>query len=405
MLDSIHVENYKSVKNLDLHLGRINVFIGENGAGKSNILEAIALAGAAQAGKLDNEFLVSRGIRVTSPKFMRSAFEPDTDGSPISVRVVEDGVDANFNLFNDNQPYSNWTERTNDLKIKDINVFLEAVKEFTQNNSSKNASKRSINALRAKLELAIEKFDSDFQPSEAISFSFADAKSKRVSIKLRPPVKSLSDFIVYSPENSALRQLTKEGQIEPLGIYGEGLLKLLTVMQHAEDKSDIETVKDALRMFSWFEDFEIPENNVEGVMKISDRFLYTHCEPFDQFSPNEGFLFAAFYFALFTSKLTPSFFAVDNIDASLNPALCEEMMKRLGVLAKTHNKQAILTTHNASILDGLDLRDPEQKLFAVSRNLDGYTQVDEVKLKHKTEKPTRLSALFTGGLIGGLAHF
>jgi predicted ATPase len=31
MLSNIHIENYKSVADLDLDLGRLNVFIGANG--------------------------------------------------------------------------------------------------------------------------------------------------------------------------------------------------------------------------------------------------------------------------------------------------------------------------------------------------------------------------------------
>ena len=74
MIRKVRVENYKSIANLTLDLGRLTVLIGANGSGKSNILEAIALASAAAQDKLDNEFLISRGIRVTETRFMRSAF-------------------------------------------------------------------------------------------------------------------------------------------------------------------------------------------------------------------------------------------------------------------------------------------------------------------------------------------
>jgi len=41
-IKSLHIQNYKSIKNLDITLNpKLNVFIGENGAGKSNIFEAI----------------------------------------------------------------------------------------------------------------------------------------------------------------------------------------------------------------------------------------------------------------------------------------------------------------------------------------------------------------------------
>src|SRR6266436_6241803 len=74
MIRKVRVENYKSIPDLALDLGRVTVLIGANGSGKSNIVEAIALASAAAHYKLDNEFLISRGIRVTETRFMRSAF-------------------------------------------------------------------------------------------------------------------------------------------------------------------------------------------------------------------------------------------------------------------------------------------------------------------------------------------
>src|SRR5450631_2672512 len=74
MIRKVRIENFKSIPDLTLDLGRITVLIGANGSGKSNILEAIALASAASQNKLDNEFLSSRGIRVTDTRFMRSAF-------------------------------------------------------------------------------------------------------------------------------------------------------------------------------------------------------------------------------------------------------------------------------------------------------------------------------------------
>src|SRR5271168_1639950 len=74
MIRKVRVENFKSIPDLTLDLGRVTVLIGANGSGKTNILEAIALASAAAQNKLDNEFLISRGIRVTETRFMSSAF-------------------------------------------------------------------------------------------------------------------------------------------------------------------------------------------------------------------------------------------------------------------------------------------------------------------------------------------
>ena len=74
MIRKIQITNYKSIDKLEFQLGRINVLIGENGAGKSNMLETIALAGAAASDKLNNEFLTLHGIRGTRPEYIWPAF-------------------------------------------------------------------------------------------------------------------------------------------------------------------------------------------------------------------------------------------------------------------------------------------------------------------------------------------
>ena len=51
MIRKVRVENYKSIADLTLDLGRITVLIGANGSGKTNILEAIALVSAAEQNK------------------------------------------------------------------------------------------------------------------------------------------------------------------------------------------------------------------------------------------------------------------------------------------------------------------------------------------------------------------
>ncbi len=43
MIKKLHVENFKSIKNLDIDCSRVNIFIGEPNTGKSNILESVGI--------------------------------------------------------------------------------------------------------------------------------------------------------------------------------------------------------------------------------------------------------------------------------------------------------------------------------------------------------------------------
>lgn len=390
MISSISIKNYKSIKELDMELGRVTVLIGENGCGKSNILEAIALCSAAAADKLDHEFLSSRGIRVPDDsRFMRSAFDVQDVTNNITIaaagnqEVEEASIVSELKEYRcvlrnkENSPYSSWS----------------------------NIALRKADSTDAKLMSLMKTFDaSDFvnEPSK-VNEIFSEMNA---IFRVRLGIPSLLEFLVYSPENTSLRTFETEQQIQPLGIKGEGLFKLLTVLSSEENKDRLAEIKQELMLLDWFDDFNLAAGVLTGERNINirDKYLDESLSYFTQKSANEGFLFLLFYFTLFVSRETPSFFAIDNIDASLNPKLCSRLLKELALLAKTHDKQAIVTTHNPAILDGLNLNDDEQRLFVVSRNKLGHTRVKRVFKPELSEgqTPVPLSEAFLRGYLGGL---
>lgn len=402
MLKTFTIENYKSIERMTLNLGRVNVLIGENGAGKSNILEAMALAGAAQAGKLDNEFLSSRGIRAVKPNLMRSAF-PDKGSRDIVLSSTgSNDVVAKYVLQNDDGPYSSWSVK---IARENFSKFLtkERMLDLLASNFADVPDSEQIKALRTLAEALTNAIDgtedgkADTQPRR---YEIIPQAAKFMMEVFPEPDDNLSDFVVFSPEHSSLRVFEHESQIEPLGVHGEGLLKLLTVLEKDKNSEPIKQIKSALCMLGWFSGYVINQDDAPR-MDITDRFL-ANGTTFDQRSANEGFLYIAFYFALFCSNLTPSIFAIDNIDASLNPKLCRAMIAQLSVMAARNNKQVILTTHNPAVLDGLDLADDAQRLFVIERDMDGRTQAFR---RHKPQyegKPRKLSELFMAGTLGGL---
>ena len=381
MIRTVHIENYKSITNLDLELGRVTVLIGANGSGKSNLLEAVAIASAASQDKLENEFLSSRGIRVTETRFMRAAFEIPparfskhgevaVDGSLLLEKTEieisgESGVAFGCELEPDEgTSYPRWNT-TFKTRAEDFRSYLKSI------------------GLPADADVTFE-----------ILRSVMMRKSG-----------TLPGFLIYAPENSSLRIFQSEGQILPLGYKGEGLfahLKWLHAPAHADR---LLKIKEKLDLIDWFETFDIPSDLAPGErsIRIRDRYLPAGVL-FDQRSANEGFLFLLFYLTLFLSPETPAFFAIDNVDASLNPKLCTEMIRQLASLAAEYDKQVIFTTHNPAILDGLDLANPEHRLIVVDRNKSGHTRVRRVEAPKpgSGESPVSLSAAFTRGYIGGL---
>jgi hypothetical protein len=117
----------------------------------------------------------------------------------------------------------------------------------------------------------------------------------------------LGDFVIYSPETSAIRTFEREGQIPPLGIRGEGLLKLLRVLA-SEDQDSWHALQYNLKLLDWLVGIDIDHDSAlpEQSIRIRDRFMAATYPAFDQRSANEGFLYLLFFFALILSKATPS---------------------------------------------------------------------------------------------------
>ena len=130
VIRNIQISNFKSIASQSIPLGRFTVLIGENGAGKSNILEALVMASAASTGRLEREILIGRGMRMTSPTLMRSAFEEEENKKPIEIAVTykQNGHEKDFffSITHDGKPYSDWHVAKNDINpddvIKDIDM-------------------------------------------------------------------------------------------------------------------------------------------------------------------------------------------------------------------------------------------------------------------------------------------
>lgn len=367
MIQHIKIENYKSIPSLELDLGRVNVLVGENGCGKTNILEAVALGAAVSDDTMVADgFLAFKGVRVTDPHLMFSGFEEAKED--VKVTFSEDAGTFPLRIIHIDDPGEYW---------------LLGTVEY---------------ATRKEAEVLMAESNGDFMIAFEKGRHLYTDKVRRTNIP---------SFLLYAPENTHLRRFDDEGQIRPLGIRGEGLFSHLADLTR-KDPAVFQKINETLQLIDWFGDFEIPNDLIfnERRIRIRDRYLDEGIQYIDQRSSNEGFLYLLFYVTLFISPYTPKFFAIDNIDNALNPRLCAKLIEVLIRLAKENDKQVLLTAHNPGLLDGLNLTDPEQRLFVISRNKVGHTKALRIEQKPSANghEPVRLSEQFLRGYIGGLPN-
>lgn len=345
---------------MTLSLGNVNVFIGANGSGKSNILEAIAMVAAERSAQIEVNSMIQKGIRIAKPDLMISSFYGQPSNSTINVNIS--GTEG---------------ER---IKYAVTNLAPEDIY------STWNAP-WSTGARRGNIKEAVEKTD-----------------------KLR---EYLSKYLIYSLSINALRGLTSESLQYPLGLNGEGLDVLLNNISKEEIIQIKESAKDYI---SWIEDIFFDSEEIykmqgyklgrsKSNLYFRDKFMQKKNNLFSAENANEGALELLFYLTLFISRKTPDFFAIDNIENGLNPRLCRFLMKKICELAVKNGKQVLITTHNPAILDGLNLNDGSQRLYVVTRNDEGKTQAKRIQTKEQTsEQRMMLSEMWMKGLIGGVPY-
>lgn len=418
MISEIRIQNFKSIHDLTLKPGRVTVIIGENGSGKSNILEAIAFAAGAAAGKLDGEYLYNRGVRVADWPWMTSAFAHEKDAKkqspPMFFRVRDEEIDDE--LIYQVQPafraadasFHGWEVKPQvgprDLQMAREATTREQLLEVVEKLKEKVLVEFPDQATREQMQTFLATHAESF----GLSLAAVSAHDARASVFAETT--GWGDFLIYAPENTVLRTPPPEGAIEPLGTRGEGLLRLLQSFGEGNFADRLPDMKERLGLFGWFKDFLVPDEAATDVarLQIHDKWLAQDRAVFDQRSANEGFLYLLFYFTALMSWRTPRFFALDNVDNALNPKLCSALMRQIVELARKYDKQVICTTHNPAILDGLNINDDDQRLYTVQRDEDGHTTINRVRppTPQPGKAPTKLSAAFLAGNIGGLPdHF
>jgi predicted ATPase len=369
MIKEIRIQNYKSIVDLTLELGKTNVFIGENGCGKTNILESFAMLSGAKNDRLTAQDLSNVGVRVAKPSLTRSSFASNYTDNEVFFKLK-------FN--HNNQP-----------KLKSKIYKSTIINEGKDSIHSKWIEREREDKKR---EL-VARIDSEYYEL------LLQGNSRELSSFLK-------EYLIYDLNTPALRGQTPQSFLSPMGIKGEGLDVALASL----GKNEMDKLLEFKYLISWLDEMildandELKFNNLRikgnSQLYFSDKFMKKNAL-FNSENANEGVLHILFYLTLSLHKESPNFFAIDNIETALNPHLCRELMKIITDLNK--DKQVLITTHNPAILDGLDLTNDEIRLFAVRRNRKGYTEARRIQFKSGTEKKHKLSEMWMEGTLGAIS--
>lgn len=396
MLTNLTVRTFKSLHDVTVDLALVNVFIGANGSGKTNLLEALGIISAAADGRVDDRTLIGRGVRPGVPALYKSAF-PSNGGAKIPPHLFfgsYDGEHARYEVTLHNpltDPAPAWRFKT------------EAWVDENQTHVSRGPAQRS-------------KTD----PERGLAALHAVEVPNGPASDL---LKSLQTYVIFSPATSVLRGVSPETQPrQPLGLSGGNLPRAVQELIHQGrvDKRSRRICSEALGLIDWAKSFGSSRAAglalspaaaaSEFVVRFRDKFMREGRNTLSGYDASEGALYVLFLAVLSGHFESPALCAVDNADHGLNPRLARSLINRFchWHLASTNERQVLLTTHNPLVLDGLPLQDDRVRLFAVSRTVSGRTRVRRVlvdeEMRAKAERGWTLSRLWVMGHLGGVPN-
>ena len=364
MLNRLKIKGFKSLTDIDIELGRVNVLVGANGSGKTNLLESLGLLKVGlnihNNQILDSEWysnsqaLLRSGIRPAVPRMYFSGF-PETE--------------------------------------KAEKIHIEAT---------------SGTAMRVTFQLTSTE---SFNPS--MTFEPNEKKTNDLFFLY-------SDYSIFSPVTPVLRGTMPDiSQRRPIGIAGGRLAEAV------EELLDVEAgrfgdlpLEDLLELLDWVDEIAVvpPSRDLidvnvptsRSIIRFTDRWMQEGRNQFSAHDASEGALYVLFSLVLAMHPQSPGLFAIDNFDQAMHPRLARAATRVFcdQLLESSPPRQALLTTHNPLVLDGLDLRDDRIRLFAVERNHRGASQVHRVEVSEEILQSTQdglsLSNLWVMGRLGGV---
>lgn len=395
MLSRLRAQRFKSFVELDVDLGLLNVFIGANGSGKSNLLEALGVLGAAAFGRVDDETLLRRGVRPGVPRLYKTAFQLSQSVPHILFGAESaDGASFDVTLWNPlTDPNPAWAFKTENLRRSKN----DSVVTRTTTSAGKRNQEQGLAAL------------------ETVNLAAGDTALELMNY--------LRNYSIYCPNTPALRGLVQDIQArEPVGLAGGRLPEALQELMEAgrKDPSLSDRLDDVRDLIDWAQEFSAkPSLNVllspsaarsRLVIEFVDRFMAKGKNRLTGYDASEGALYILFCAVLALHPKAPRCVAVDNVDQALNPRLALKLMTSIArwITDPNDQRQWLLTAHNPAVLDGIPLGNPQVRLFAVDRSSKGHSTITPIDLQAALDKRPdegwTLSRMWMNGLLGAVPN-
>lgn len=329
ILVSAHINNFKSLGNVNLNFKNLTIIVGANSSGKSCCLESLNLLKTlVKVGKAPPSWYLEDDIRIgeESSGISLEVFISDSKDASYSINLALQGnLDESFIIASENLIIS---------KTKVITILNGKGEVRDENNRGK-------------------------QPYQSTPDTVA--LSSTGSFGVKPVTKNVADFIkqwefydlnpdfIKSYETKGFKNGTSDNPVR-LDSFGRQLQGLL---QHWATDSNDQLFKEVSGEIRQCLNIDLISGDHKGKQVIKIKEQNGLEIPFSNLS--DGTLRMIGYCSLLYSPDIPSLIAIEEPERNLHPGILQDLASILKRLSQ--KTQVVITTHSSQLLDCFDIGD------------------------------------------------
>lgn len=412
-LEQLTVKNFKSFKELDITLKRLNVFIGTNASGKSNLVQvfsflrdiynqglddAISLQGGIEYlrnFKLGPEHNLVMELKISLPREMRVRGPLRISKVPLGYTgatwkfELRLGKRSGFQIIQDTWKVDVVAYKHDDVKRE--NPESKGYIEIT-------TKRRHIHT---SVHLPSIDVPSDFMDDYLFRYELPSKQlileRPHILIHLFPEIVRFFDRIgIYDFDPKLAKQTAPLNSTIELEEDGSNLaIAVKDVISNSKDRRKfLNLVTNILPFVKSVDTKRMTDRSV--LFTLAESYSEKHSLPSSLISDgtiNITALIIALYFQ--HDQLT----IIEEPERNIHPFLMSKVIEMMSDILAT--RQIIITTHNPEIVRHVGLED----LFAVWRNSEGYSEIarssEQEEIKIFLENEMELKELYVQNLLGG----
>lgn len=362
------LNNYKSIKECSVPLGTLTFLVGQNGAGKSNFLDALRLVTESLNTSLEHSLRERGGINEVR---RRSSGHPTHFGIRLDW-VLPDGTEGMYAFRVGSQKKSGFEVQIEKCQIvkkkpnglNDIWHFYEIEGGQLKSSSFKVGPPAAIDRLYLVAVSGLPEF--------------------------RPLYDALSHMGFYNLNPDEIRELQPSDIGEVLKRDGSNLSSVLSLMDKEDKNARKQIVEFLSKVVPGIQDVDVKHLGKKETLEFRQR-VGTNSEPwrFTAENMSDGTLRAlGVLTALFQTKKV-SFVGIEEPEVAVHPGAAGVI--RDGLRSASKRTQVVVTSHSPDLLDDKNIRD-DNILAVINKN--GETKLGQLD---KAGRESVKDGLYTAG--------